>query len=268
MSERPRVVIVGGGFGGVSAARGLARAPVDVTLVDRNNHHVFQPLLYQVATAHLAPGDIAAPIRQLLGGQRNTSVFLGEVTGVDAATRTVRFAAGGEASEARELAYDFLVVATGVAPSYFGHDDFERHAPGLKTLAERDRAARPHARRFRARRARARRGAPERAAHLRAGRRRAHRRRDGRARWPSSRARRWPTSSAASIRAPRASCCSKPVRASCRRSTPRSPSVPAAGSPRWASRCASASRSPPSTRTVSRSADCASPPPTFSGPPE
>lgn len=127
-------MIVGGGFGGISAARGLARAAAEVTLVDRNNHHVFQPLLYQVATAHLAPGDIAAPIRQLLGDQRNTSVLLGEVTGVDTAARTVRFAVDGEASEPRELRYDFLVVATGVAPSYFGRDEFERHAPGLKTL--------------------------------------------------------------------------------------------------------------------------------------
>jgi NADH dehydrogenase len=134
MSERPRVVIVGGGFGGVSAAKALASVPVEVTLVDRRNHHVFQPLLYQVATAHLAPGDIAAPIRQLLRDQANATVLLGEVVGVDPAARTVRFAPPGE--PARELAHDFLVVATGVAPSYFGRDDFAAHAPGLKSLAD------------------------------------------------------------------------------------------------------------------------------------
>jgi NADH dehydrogenase len=134
MGGRPRVVIVGGGFGGISAAKSLARAAVDVTLVDRRNHHVFQPLLYQVATAHLAPGDIAAPIRQLLRDQANATVLLGEVAGVDPAARTVRFAPPGE--PAHDLAYDFLVLATGVAPSYFGRDDFAAHAPGLKSLAD------------------------------------------------------------------------------------------------------------------------------------
>ena len=134
MGERPRVVIVGGGFGGISAAEGLARAPVDVTLLDRENHHVFQPLLYQVATAHLAPGNIAAPIRQILRDQANATVLLGEVTGVDAAERSVHFAPPG--ALARALAYDFLVLATGASPSYFGHDEFALHAPGLKTLAD------------------------------------------------------------------------------------------------------------------------------------
>jgi NADH dehydrogenase len=127
-------VIVGGGFGGLSAAKALARAPVDVTLVDRANHHVFQPLLYQVATAHLAPGDIAAPIRQILRDQANTTVLLGEVTGVDPVARAVRLAPPGEND--RDLPYDLLVLATGVAPSYFGHDEFAAHAPGLKTLAD------------------------------------------------------------------------------------------------------------------------------------
>jgi len=134
MQELPRAVIVGGGFGGISAAKALARSPVDVTLVDRRNHHVFQPLLYQVATAHLAPGDIAAPIRQLLRDQANATVLLGEVAGVDPVARVVRFAPPGE--PARELPYDFLVLATGVAPSYFGRDDFAAHAPGLKSLAD------------------------------------------------------------------------------------------------------------------------------------
>jgi NADH dehydrogenase len=126
-------VIVGGGFGGVSAAGALASAPVEVTLVDRNNHHVFQPLLYQVATAHLAPGDIAAPIRQILKRQRNTTVLLGEVNGVDLTARRVRFT--GDGAE-HSLPYDYLIVATGVSPSYFGHHEFAAHAPGLKTLAD------------------------------------------------------------------------------------------------------------------------------------
>jgi NADH:ubiquinone reductase (H+-translocating) len=134
MAARPRVLIVGGGFGGILAARGLARAPVDVTLVDRTNHHLFQPLLYQVATAYLAPGDIAAPIRELLRDQRNVTVLLGEACGVDPATRTLRLAAADGAT--RELVYDFLVLATGMVPYFFGRDDFARHAPGLKTLAD------------------------------------------------------------------------------------------------------------------------------------
>ena len=133
MSERERVVILGGGFGGLSAAEGLARVAVDVTLVDRHNHHLFQPLLYQVATAHLAPGDIAAPIRQILRDQANATVLLGEATGVDVAARTVALAADGRSER---LAYDFLIVATGVTLSYFGHGEFARHAPGLKTLAD------------------------------------------------------------------------------------------------------------------------------------
>ena len=134
MSGRPRVVIVGGGFGGISAAEGLAGAPADVTLIDRTNHHVFQPLLYQVATAHLAPGDIAAPIRQILQDQRNTTVLLGEVEGVDAAERFVRVRPAG--TSPRAVPYDVLILATGVSPSYFGHDEFARFAPGLKTLED------------------------------------------------------------------------------------------------------------------------------------
>jgi len=131
---RPRVVIVGGGFGGVSAAKALARAPVELTLVDRTNHHVFQPLLYQVATAHLAPGDIAAPIRQILGGQSNTTVLLGEMTGIDLTSRSITFL--GPDVEPHALPYDFLILATGVVTSYFGHDEFADFAPGLKTLAD------------------------------------------------------------------------------------------------------------------------------------
>ena len=132
MTARPSVVIVGGGFGGLAAARALARAPVEVVLVDRTNHHLFQPLLYQVATAGLAPGDIASPIRQVLRAQKNATVLLAEATGVDPGARRVALEIAGRGRV--ELAYDFLIVATGVAQSYFGHDEFARFAPGLKTL--------------------------------------------------------------------------------------------------------------------------------------
>jgi len=125
---RPRVVIIGGGFGGLYAARALKDAPVDVTVVDRTNHHVFQPLLYQVATAMLSPADIAAPIRWLLRAQRNANVVLGEVASIDPASRTVMI----EGSE--NLKYDFLIVAAGARHSYFGHDAWERWAPGLKSI--------------------------------------------------------------------------------------------------------------------------------------
>jgi NADH dehydrogenase len=121
------LVIVGGGFGGLAAARGLARAPVDVTLVDRTNHHLFQPLLYQVATAGLSPAEIAYPIRRILRRQANARVILGEAVAVDAAARRVQLADG-------ELRWDWLILAAGAGHSYFGRDDWEAHAPGLKTL--------------------------------------------------------------------------------------------------------------------------------------
>ena len=126
---RPRVVIIGGGFGGLYAARAFARAPVDVTLVDRTNHHLFQPLLYQVATATLAPTDITAPIRWLLRKQKNVRVLLAEVTGIDVAGREVSCDAG-----ALTLPYDYLIVASGSRHSYFGHADWEKVAPGLKSI--------------------------------------------------------------------------------------------------------------------------------------
>ena len=129
--QRPRVVIIGGGFGGLNAAKALRDAPVDVTLVDRTNHHVFQPLLYQVATAMLAPSDIAVPIRWVLRHQRNATVLLAEVRDVDLARRVVRLD-----DEPRELPYDFLVIATGSRHAYFGHDDWEPIAPGLKSLQD------------------------------------------------------------------------------------------------------------------------------------
>ena len=126
---QPRVVILGAGFGGLYAARALAHAPVDVTVVDRSNHFVFQPLLYQVATAVLAPSDIAVPIRWRLRAQRNTSVVLAEAKGIDVDRRVVTLD-----REPGTLPYDYLIVATGSRHSYFGHDEWEHDAPGLKSI--------------------------------------------------------------------------------------------------------------------------------------
>ena len=135
MSEaRPRVVIAGGGFGGLAAAKALRKTNAEVVLIDRQNHHLFQPLLYQVATSVLSPGQIASPIRGILRRQHNTTVILGEVTGVDTDRRCVRVDLLDR--EGIVLEYDYLIVATGASHSYFGHDDFERFAPGLKSLAD------------------------------------------------------------------------------------------------------------------------------------
>jgi NADH dehydrogenase len=128
-AQRLRVVIVGGGFAGLAAARALRHAPVDVTLVDRTNHHLFQPLLYQVATAMLAPSDISVPIRWALRRVRNCTVLLGDVKRVDPERRVVVMDA-----DARELPYDRLILAAGMRNQYFGHDTWEEHAPGLKSL--------------------------------------------------------------------------------------------------------------------------------------
>jgi NADH dehydrogenase len=133
-AHRKRVVIVGGGFAGIAAARALKKADADVVLIDRRNHHIFQPLLYQVATAVLAPSDIAAPIRQLAEGQSNVSVVLGEVTGVDVNARSVDALCPGVGI--RKIEFDYLVIAAGMQPSYFGHDEFAKYAPGLKTLSD------------------------------------------------------------------------------------------------------------------------------------
>jgi NADH dehydrogenase len=130
----PRVVIVGGGFGGLAAARALKNVPVQVVLIDRANHHLFQPLLYQVATSLLSPAQIASPIRNILRKQKNTAVVLGEVTGVDRINRRVTFDDPEQRSVA--LDYDYLILATGAKQSYFGHPEFEAHALGLKTLAD------------------------------------------------------------------------------------------------------------------------------------
>ena len=132
--ERKRVVIVGGGFAGLAAAHALRHADAEVFLIDRRNHHIFQPLLYQVATAVLSPAEIAAPIRQLEVKQRNLNVLLAEVTGVDVASRTIEASSPG--MSVRKIAFDYLVVATGVFPSYFGHDEFAQYAPGLKSLSD------------------------------------------------------------------------------------------------------------------------------------
>ena len=125
--SRRRVVIIGAGFAGLSAAKALAEAPVGVIVIDRHNYHLFQPLLYQVATAGLSPADIASPIRSVLSRQANTTVILADVDGIDAASKTVR-------AEDRDVSYDFLIVATGAKHSYFAHDDWAKFAPGLKRI--------------------------------------------------------------------------------------------------------------------------------------
>ena len=123
----PRVVIVGAGFGGLSVAKGLAGAACEITLIDRHNYHLFQPLLYQVATAGLSPADIAAPIRGIVGAQRNITVALAAVSGVDTVRSEV-------IAEGRRISFDFLVLATGAQHAYFGRDDWAFYAPGLKTI--------------------------------------------------------------------------------------------------------------------------------------
>ena len=134
MSKIPHVVIVGGGFGGLAAAKALKHTPATVTLIDRTNHHLFQPLLYQVAISELAPGQIGSPIRNILRKQSNTTVILGEVTGMDK-DQNVVFADGIDRSRV-PVPYDYLILATGATYSYFGRDEFAAHAPGLKTLAD------------------------------------------------------------------------------------------------------------------------------------
>jgi NADH dehydrogenase FAD-containing subunit len=133
-SRKPHVVIVGGGFGGLAAAKALKNSPVRITLVDRTNHHLFQPLLYQVAISVLTPGQIASPIRAILRRQRNSTVILGEVTGVDKDQRCIFVNSADR--EGVPLHYDYLVLATGVSHSYFGHQEFEKFAPALKSVAD------------------------------------------------------------------------------------------------------------------------------------
>ncbi len=127
--SKPKVVIIGAGFGGLEAARALRKTDAEITVIDRHNHHTFQPLLYQVATAVISPADIAWPVRSILRKQQNASVMLGSIKSIDTAARVVR-------ADTVELPYDYLVIATGVTHSYFGHDDWQNAAPGLKTLTD------------------------------------------------------------------------------------------------------------------------------------
>jgi len=132
-----RVVIVGAGFGGLNAAQKLAHAPASITVIDRKNHHTFQPLLYQVATAGLSPGEIASPIRSILSGHTNVEVLMAEVTTFDLERRVVRTAVQDDAqNEVQEIPYDYLVVAAGASHAYFGHDEWQALAPGLKTIED------------------------------------------------------------------------------------------------------------------------------------
>jgi NADH:ubiquinone reductase (H+-translocating) len=132
--SQPRVIIVGAGFGGLAAAKALKNTPAQVILIDRTNHHLFQPLLYQVATAVLTPSQIATPIRSIFRKQKNVTVILGEVTGVDKERKCV-FVSDAD-RERVPVAYDYLILATGATHSYFGHNEFEEYAPGLKSLAD------------------------------------------------------------------------------------------------------------------------------------
>jgi NADH:ubiquinone reductase (H+-translocating) len=132
--DKPSIVIVGGGFGGIAAAKALRRCDAEVVVIDRRNHHIFQPLLYQVATAVLAPSEVAAPIRQLEAKQKNVSVILGEVVGVDLGSRSIDANCPGIGI--KKIGFDYLVVAAGMQSSYFGHDEFAKYAPCLKTITD------------------------------------------------------------------------------------------------------------------------------------
>ena len=132
--SQPRIIIVGAGFGGLAAAKALKNTPAEILLIDRTNHHLFQPLLYQVATSVLTPGQIATPIRGVLRNQKNTTVIMGEVTGVDKDQKCVIVSDADR--ENVPIAYDYLILATGASHSYFGHNEFAEYAPGLKSLAD------------------------------------------------------------------------------------------------------------------------------------
>jgi NADH:ubiquinone reductase (H+-translocating) len=132
--KQRRIVVVGGGFAGVAAAKALRHCDADVIVIDRRNHHIFQPLLYQVATAVLAPSEVAAPIRQLAAKQKNVSVMLAEVVGVDLSSRSVDADCPGVGI--KKIGFDYLVIAAGMQSSYFGHDEFAKYAPSLKTIAD------------------------------------------------------------------------------------------------------------------------------------
>ena len=173
--QRPQVIIVGAGFGGLEAAKALRRAPVDITVIDRHNHHCFQPLLYQVATAALSPAEVAWPIRHILRRQKNATVLMAEVTGVDVARASVVLTASGA------FAYDYLILATGATHSYFGHDEWAGSRPASSASRTRPDIRRTNPARLRAGRAgRGRRRAAA-AADLRDRRRRAR----PASRWPA-----------------------------------------------------------------------------------
>src|ERR1700733_3578097 len=131
---QPRIIIVGGGFGGLAAAKALKKTQAEVVLIDRTNHHLFQPLLYQVATSVLTPSQIATPIRNIFRDQKNTVVIMGEVTGVDKDQKCV-FVSDADRQNVL-LSYDYLILATGANHSYFGHNEFAQYAPGLKSLSD------------------------------------------------------------------------------------------------------------------------------------
>ncbi len=204
--QRPKVVIVGAGFGGLEAAKALSRVTVDVTVIDRQNHHCFQPLLYQVATAALSPAEIAWPIRHMLRQQRNATVFMAEVEAIDLAARFVQTGAG-------PFSYDYLVLATGATHSYFGHDEWAEFAPGLKRIEDATRIRRSILLAFE--RAELAGDDTERQRLL-------------------TPARRWPRTFAGSTRAVRASFCSRRVRASCRPCPRIFRAMQSARSPAWA----------------------------------
>src|ERR1700758_1469797 len=131
---KPRIIIVGAGFGGLAAAKALKNTPAEILLIDRTNHHLFQPLLYQVATSVLTPSQIATPIRGIFRNQKNTIVIMGEVTGVDKDQKCVIVSDADQQNV--PIAYDYLILATGASHSYFGHNEFAEYAPGLKSLAD------------------------------------------------------------------------------------------------------------------------------------
>ena len=133
-AERKRIVIIGAGFAGLAAARALRKCDAEIILIDRRNHHIFQPLLYQVATAVLAPSEIAVPIRKLTEKQKNLSVLWGEIKDLNLKSRFVEVECNSV--RLKNVSFDYLIVATGVHPSYFGHDEFARYAPTLKTIAD------------------------------------------------------------------------------------------------------------------------------------
>ena len=218
-NEVHRVVIVGGGFAGLRVAKSLGGAAVQVTLLDRRNHHVFQPLLYQVATGMLSPANIATPLRSVLGRQTNVEVLLEEVVDFDVAGRRVR-------CRDRDFPYDTLILAAGVRHHYFGRDDWERFAPGLKSLEDATTIRRRILYAFEAAELEDDPAARDAVADIRGGRCRPHRRRDGRCHRRARPNRSCPVSSEGLPRSSHGYCCSRAGRVSCRRSRRSSPVPP------------------------------------------